>query len=325
MKKAAAFLSYAHVDDIYEDGRVSRLRERLAAEVRLQAGHEFPIFQDRNDVRWGQNWLKRIDGGLDASTFLIPVLTPSFFKSAQCRREVRRFLERERKLRRDDLVLPIYYVGCKELDNDHIRAKDRIASSLSTHQYTDWRQLRFHLPSDPLTRKNVALMAAQIHEAMERKNRGRLRPSAENRPASTTLNASRGNQGFDALLWYGLEDQERVARIATDLKRRGIQVWLEREQMRPGLLAGSALIEGVRRSKSVAIFLGQSLEWKQPVFGSLLKCAIRQKRLLIPVILPGFRASGLPLVLERTTPVDFRIRRPSPMDLLLWGITGERP
>lgn len=71
----------------------------------MQIGQEFAIFQDRNDIAWGQNWQARIDQTLDAVTLLIPILTPSFFASPACRQEVTRFVERERTLDRNDLIL----------------------------------------------------------------------------------------------------------------------------------------------------------------------------------------------------------------------------
>ena len=51
----------------------------------MQTGEEFPIFQDRNDIKWGQNWKQRVEESLDRYTFLIPVITPGFFKSSNCR------------------------------------------------------------------------------------------------------------------------------------------------------------------------------------------------------------------------------------------------
>jgi len=55
-RQPVAFMSYVHFDDTHENGRLTQFRERLSAEVRMQTGEEFPIFQDRNDIRWGQNW-----------------------------------------------------------------------------------------------------------------------------------------------------------------------------------------------------------------------------------------------------------------------------
>ncbi len=48
-------------------------------------GEEFAIFQDRNDIAWGQNWQQRIDEALDAVTLLLVIITPSLFRSPPCR------------------------------------------------------------------------------------------------------------------------------------------------------------------------------------------------------------------------------------------------
>ena len=76
--KPAAFMSYVHSDDKY--GQLTTLRERLSDEVQMQIGTEFPIFQDRKDIQWGQNWKERIENSLDETTFLIPIITPSFLQ-----------------------------------------------------------------------------------------------------------------------------------------------------------------------------------------------------------------------------------------------------
>src|SRR5215470_7401202 len=99
-------MSYVRLDDQHENGQLSQFRERLSAEVRVQSGEDFPIFQDRNDIAWGQAWQERIDKALDGATLLVAIITPSFFRSPACRNEVERFLERESQLGRQDLILP---------------------------------------------------------------------------------------------------------------------------------------------------------------------------------------------------------------------------
>lgn len=87
----AAFMSYAQADDVRR--LLTQFRENLSAEVRVQTGEEFPIFQDRKDIHWGEQWKRRIEESLDAVTFLIPIVTPSFFKSTACRSELQQFLQ----------------------------------------------------------------------------------------------------------------------------------------------------------------------------------------------------------------------------------------
>src|SRR5690242_11676550 len=152
----AAFMSYVRFNDAHDDGQLSQFRERLAAEVRAQTGEEFAIFQDRNDIAWGQNWQQRIDEALDAVTLLLVIITPSLFRSPPCRAEFGRFMERERALGRSDLILPVYYIGAREMDDAGLREPDEMAAVLASRQFVDWRELRFEPFTSPLVRKAVA-------------------------------------------------------------------------------------------------------------------------------------------------------------------------
>ncbi|MFQ5732172.1 MAG: toll/interleukin-1 receptor domain-containing protein [Planctomycetaceae bacterium] len=137
----AGFMSYARADDEHHDGLISQLRERLQNEVRSQTGdNKFVIFQDREDIRWGEQWQERIDGSVDETTFLFPIITPRFFKSNPCRAELRRFIVREKQLGRSDLILPIYLIDVPGFD---ISSEDDLVRIVAEHQYEEWRDLRF--------------------------------------------------------------------------------------------------------------------------------------------------------------------------------------
>lgn len=166
--KPAAFMSYVRFDDQHDDGQLSEFRERLAAEVRAQTGEDFAIFQDRNDIAWGQNWQQRIDETLDAVTLLLVVITPSLFRSPACRDEVTRFLERERKLGRQDLILPVHYIDTREMNDPALREADELAKVLHSRQYADWRELRFEPFSSPVVRKAIAQLATRMRDTFWR-------------------------------------------------------------------------------------------------------------------------------------------------------------
>jgi cobaltochelatase CobT len=55
-REPAAFFSYVRSDDTHDLGRISELRQNLEGEVKMQTGHAFHIFQDRNDISWGEQW-----------------------------------------------------------------------------------------------------------------------------------------------------------------------------------------------------------------------------------------------------------------------------
>jgi parallel beta-helix repeat protein len=157
-------MSYVRFNDQHDDGRLTQFRERLAAEVRAQTGEDFAIFQDRNDIAWGQNWQQRIDGALDAVTLLLVIITPSLFRSQACRSEVKRFLEREQALGRADLILPVYYIGAREMDDPGLREGDELARVLASRQYADWRELRFEPFTSPLVHKTIAVLASRMRD-----------------------------------------------------------------------------------------------------------------------------------------------------------------
>jgi F-box protein 11 len=169
-RTALAFMSYVNVDDQNESGRLTQLRERLSGEVRMQTGAPFEIFQDKKDIKLGQQWQERINDALDATLFLIPIITPAFFRSDACRDELERFLNREEALGRGDLILPVYYVSCPALQDKAKREHDKLAQCIAARQYADWRELRFEELTSPPVRKALAKMAEQIVEALERSN-----------------------------------------------------------------------------------------------------------------------------------------------------------
>jgi parallel beta-helix repeat protein len=177
--KPVAFMSYVRFDDEYENGRLSQFRERLSGEVHAQTGEEFPIFQDRKDIEWGQNWKERVEDSIDQVTFLIPIITPSFFRSKACRDELERFLEREERLKRNDLILSVYYIDCPLLNDKSKCERDRLARVLAERQYADWRDLRFEPFTSPQVGKTLAQLAIQIRDALERVT-ARAEPTADN-------------------------------------------------------------------------------------------------------------------------------------------------
>jgi parallel beta-helix repeat protein len=162
----AAFMSYVREDD--RSGRLSEFRERLQDEIRMQLGEPFLIFQDRNDIQWGQNWKTRIDDAIDAVTFLVPIVTPSFFRSLACREELQRFVEREKALKRGDLIFPVYYVDTPLLNDEKASRADALAQLITGRQHADWRSWRFEPFSSPDVGKLIAHLAAQIRDALDR-------------------------------------------------------------------------------------------------------------------------------------------------------------
>ncbi len=167
MLEPIAFLSYTRFDDAHDEERIAWFCERLSGEVKMQTGQPFPIFRDKKDIQWGQRWRERIEECLDEAVFLIPILTPSYFQSQPCREEYELFREREKKLKRNDLILPVYYVECDELEDPAIRESNLWAKDLSERQYEDWRSLRWKLWDSPSIGRALERLAKQIKQALK--------------------------------------------------------------------------------------------------------------------------------------------------------------
>ena len=115
----------------------------------MHTGGELTVIQDRNDPLWIQAWQDRVENSIDAVTFLIAVVTPRFFLNADCRNELQRFFDREQELKREDLVLPVYYVTCPLLEDQERLAGDELARRIVTRSPVDWREVRFESIDSP--------------------------------------------------------------------------------------------------------------------------------------------------------------------------------
>jgi 8-oxo-dGTP pyrophosphatase MutT (NUDIX family) len=258
--RAVGFLSYVHADDEADKGKLTQFRERLESEIQIQIGVPFTIFQDRRDISWGDSWGSQIESSLDSAVFLIPVITPSFFRSPQSRAEFERFLERERELGRDDLIFPVYYVQCRQLENEN--SPDKIAQIIAKRQYTDWRDLRFEDFSSSRVARRMAELAQHVKAALEDMS---FQPNDLPRPGYKTEQAalSVGNapdlnalsflsqiQGVGLTGVYPTfsDCQEEILRHVRESQRTHIFV-----QMGKSVLSGAAIIyEALERSRTDA-------------------------------------------------------------------------
>ena len=184
MTHAQAFLSYTRIEDEYFDGNITALRKLLELGVRVVTGDQtFKIFLDVKGIQLGQQWGKQIADSISFANFLIPILTPCFFGSDPCRDEFNKFVEHERTLGRDDLILPVYFITVPSLEKADLRSADPLAMEISKRQRYDWREWSELPINDPSVRKAVRGLSQQIAQVLQRTDdvvfRGRHTASAE--------------------------------------------------------------------------------------------------------------------------------------------------
>ena len=145
----------------------------------MLTGEVFPIFQDREDIYVGQRWRDRILNSINGSTLLVAIITPSFLRSESCRGEVQLFLERERRLERNDLIIPLLYVRTPGLDDP----EDEVARDLKDRQYFPWEDLRFEDIESKVIRIETNRLAENVVKAIQRsKESGEVDIAPEDSP-----------------------------------------------------------------------------------------------------------------------------------------------
>jgi hypothetical protein len=160
------FWSYVHADDATEGGRVRKLASDLREQYALISGESIEIFVDRNAIVWGDNWREKIDSSLASILFFISVITPRYFQSAQCRRELQEFARGAERLGVRELVLPLVYVDVPALREES--PTDEAIALVKTYQWVDWRDLRFEDVTSGAYRRAVASLAQCLVDANQR-------------------------------------------------------------------------------------------------------------------------------------------------------------
>jgi TIR domain len=161
---AVGFWSYVHADDDAEGGRIFRLAERLRNEYSVLTGDDLQIFVDREDLAWGDEWRRRIADALSGTTFFIPIFTPRYLRSEECRRELLTFAGHAQSFGVTELLLPILYAEVQELAED---SDDEAAALIARTQYVNWSELRLVDETSEAYRQAVNGLAKRLMDVAQ--------------------------------------------------------------------------------------------------------------------------------------------------------------
>src|SRR5436305_9050471 len=162
MASLLGFWSYVHDDDEAEGGRIARLARDVASQFEMLTAEPLDLFLDKDAIKWGEHWPAKVDSTLASVAFFIPVMTPRYFTSPECRRELQFFARQANRLGIQDLVLPLHYVNVQALHDDN--AADDLIALIRPFHWQDWRELRFADVSAGNYRKGVSDLAARLFE-----------------------------------------------------------------------------------------------------------------------------------------------------------------
>lgn len=163
MTASQGFWSYVHADDRADGKRISRLARDVVDQFQMLTGEAISLFLDKDALAWGEDWRDKIDSSLSSIAFFIPVLTPRFFMSPECRRELQFFARRASDLGIKELILPLLYVDFSAIHDE--TTEDDLIKLVRTFQWEDWRELRFLDVASEGYRRGVARLATRLVEA----------------------------------------------------------------------------------------------------------------------------------------------------------------
>lgn len=163
LDKQGGFWSYAHDDDNAEQGRIVMLARDIVAQYGLVTGESIELFLDNGSLLWGDDWRKKIDEALSSIVFFVPIITPRYFMSAECRLELQSFVRRAEALGVRELILPIVYVNVLALRDE--QPTDDAVALVKTFQWEDCSALRLEDRSSGAYRSAVARVAQRLADA----------------------------------------------------------------------------------------------------------------------------------------------------------------
>jgi len=163
------FFSYSREDDEDSGGKLSKLRERIQAELRSQLGRtkaDFKLWQDKTAIPHGTLWEDEIQSAIAESVFFIPIITPTAVKSRHCKFEFDAFLAGEKELGRNNLVFPILYIAVPGLTDGRWH-QDPLLKIIGSRQYEDWQKLRHLDPYSTEVAERVEKFCSNICKALQ--------------------------------------------------------------------------------------------------------------------------------------------------------------
>ena len=164
MTDARLFLSYRQDDDDHLDGAIIRLADEIVSEYQFQFGSTLQLFVDKRSIGWGENWKSALDAAVDATTFIMPAVTPGYLMSKACRDELQRFVSRGEQLVNGHILSLIwqdFHGTAAESQNP------AVAKTIKAHQFEDVSELRDLDPSDRQYKARVRDLVQRIrHNVM---------------------------------------------------------------------------------------------------------------------------------------------------------------
>ncbi len=144
------------------------------------------------------------------------------------------------------------------------------------------------------------------------------------------IERKKANGEFEVFLCCNNDEMDKQAakKIAQELAKRGIVVWFEGRDLRPGSDIVLEIEKWIKKARVAVVCFGNNnsnLRWLQTQKNAILGRFINQgDHTIIPVLLEHAPREKPESLLSNVVWVDFHEKEPDPIDQLVWGIRGER-
>ncbi len=154
------------------------------------------------------------------------------------------------------------------------------------------------------------------------------RTSADHKTSdlSTPHCDGRGKRTIDVFICYSSANISDARLISHKLKERGLNVWIDKEEIAPGRRWRMAIEGAIQRSHSAAILIGKDGlgPWGSHELEIFLSEAAYREVIIVPILLPD--VPEIPMSLRPFRWIDLRDGiEEDGIDLIVWGITGRKP
>ena len=161
MSNLLGFFSYVHDDDENDGGRIVQLGRDIVSELKAISGDdELELFLDRENLHIGDHWRPKVDDALSNVSFFIPILTPRFFRRAECRRELQFFMDQAKLLGISEIIMPVLYIDTPELHDS--TSSDSLIKLLQGVQWESWTEVRAEGRSSSTYRKGIERLGQEL-------------------------------------------------------------------------------------------------------------------------------------------------------------------
>ena len=130
---------------------------------------------------------------------------------------------------------------------------------------------------------------------------------------------------FDLFLAHNSADKKQVRILAAKLQARGVNTWLDEEQIAPGQFFQDGIQRAIPSSRALAIVIGPSGigRWQALELRSAISQAVQRGTPVIPVYLPSAKevANELPFLSEFNHVLFDNLDDSGALDRLVWGAT----